>query len=164
MKKAGFTLVEMVVVVGVTGIIMAAITGVLLNSFKTKNRVNVADLVEQNGSMLIAELRKNVVNGVVSNCLGPSVKVLNKSDQGITTISCAGNKIASASGIPSVSVDLSGSNVTVDCTDSAFATCTTVGGKITKVVFTFTLSGGSAVAGPANFVEKEFVTEVATRD
>lgn len=163
MKKAGFTLVEMVVVVGVTGIIMAAITGVLLNSFKTKNRVNVADLVEQNGSMLISELRKNVVNGTVLDCLGgSSVKVLNKSDQGITTISCASNKIASSSASPAFSVDLSGSNVTVDC--AGFAVCTTVGGKITKVVFTFTLSGGSAIAGPANFVKKEFVTEVATRD
>lgn len=163
MKKAGFTLVEMVVVVGVTGIIMAAITGVLLNSFKTKNRVNVADLVEQNGSMLISELRKNVVNGTVSDCTGSSVKVLNKSDQGITMISCASNKIASASGIPSVSVDLSGSNVVVTGCDG-FVECVPNPGKVNKVKFTFTLSGGSAIAGPANFVKKTFVTEVATRD
>ncbi|MFA4827102.1 MAG: prepilin-type N-terminal cleavage/methylation domain-containing protein [Candidatus Shapirobacteria bacterium] len=162
MKKAGFTLVEMVVVVGVTGIIMAAITGVLLNSFKAKNRVNVADLVEQNGSMLISELRKNVVNGVLSTCVnGNKVTVSNKADQKDTEIECASSKIASKSAANTVY--LNGSNVIVSDCDT-FVECFNVGGKTTKIVFAFTLSGGSQIAGPANFVKKTFVTEVATRD
>jgi prepilin-type N-terminal cleavage/methylation domain-containing protein len=159
----GFTLVELVVVIGVTGIIMAVVTGILLDSFKTKNRINVADLVEQNAAFIGGELRKNVVNGVVQSCTANSIDIVNKSDFGETTITCANSKIASSSANPVFAVDLSGSNVVaLNC--ASFVQCEETGGKVNKVIFTYTLSGGSQVAGVANFVEKTFVTEVAARD
>lgn len=160
--KKGFTLIEMVVVVGVFGLLMAVVVGVLVNSFKAKNRVDLTSLIEENGRFVQAELRKNLLlaraNSLVCPVgVGTSVGFENNKDGQLTVIICDSAGIASESASP---VDLTGTSVTVDC--SNFVSCSA--GNSPIVNFNFTLSAGVVGGGAQSFASRKFEQGVVVRN
>ena len=154
----GFTLVEMIVVVGAIGLIMVSIVSIMGGAFKASNRTKWSDLIEQNGSFALAEIRKNILraDGTNLECGLNWVSFYNVNDGVGTTIICESNKIASRSGV--LSTDLTGVGVSVvDC--SNIISCPTG-----KVDFNFDLAAGLSEAGPENFVKKNFKTSVGVRN
>src|SRR3990167_7621516 len=58
----GFTLIEMIVVTAVMGVVIVGATWILLNTLKVKTITNYSEKVEGNGSFIIGEIRKNLLN------------------------------------------------------------------------------------------------------
>ena len=173
MKKQAFTLIEMVVVIGVLGIIMAVVTGILINSFRAKTRIDSEDLVSQIGAGVIGEIKNNMITAVGTGvtcssgsfAIGSTISFVNGNDGVITNLVCyEGTKIASESA--NGNFDLTASGVTVTgCHD--FARCNHYPGstdKISSVDFSFTLSTGNSAAGAEKFVERKFQSTVVVRN
>ncbi len=161
-KKAGYTLVEIIVVVASVGLIMTAMIGVILGSFRAQNRTKSDNKITENGSWIMNELRKNVFNsfGDQVECASDAKSVQIKSlvDGQITTLSCdqVNSKIASTSAVERV---LNNSEVTVSgCTN--FVTCEQVDDKVYGVTFNFTLE--STVEGVGS--SRVFSTKVTLRN
>lgn len=168
MNKRGFTLIELVVVVGVLGVVMAATSSVLINAFKANSRVKLTDRLSQDGNWALMELRKNIFSakGTTITCdLGSSAVSFENAQDGVgTTIFCdaENNKIASQSANRLINIDLinGGSEVTVDC--GSFAGCT--GSPTSSVTFKFDLSIGNSNAGSQNYVKRTFDSTVSVRN
>jgi type II secretory pathway pseudopilin PulG len=100
-KYYGFSLIEMVVVVGSVGIMIVAVISTILMTFKSQNMVKSNNKISENGRSILAELRRNVFNSDASTIScgvgGSSVIVTNKKDGGVTTLVCLGINIASNS-------------------------------------------------------------------
>lgn len=169
--KKGYTLIEMVVVVGILGIIMAVVAGILINSFRAKSRVDLADSAEAVGSRVIDQIKNNMIMAVGQGITcaltgdGSRITFASSEDGQVTTLACyEGSRIASesASGI----FVLTGSGVGVSgCYD--FARCELFPNstdKVSAVNFSFTLSTGSSAAGAEKFVNRKFQSTVVTRN
>jgi type II secretory pathway pseudopilin PulG len=162
--KSGFTLIEIVVVVGSLGIIVTAMVGVILGTFRAQNRIKSANKVMENGIWITNQLRKTVFNSqkdkIVCNPNGLSVVLKDNIDDSLTTISCdkTANKIASASATREYILNNSEVNVTncigfVVCEKDSF-------GLVTNVVFSFDL--GAVTAGVS--YNQNFKTSVTVRN
>jgi prepilin-type N-terminal cleavage/methylation domain-containing protein len=164
-KKSGFSLIEIIVVVSVMGFILTSITTVLVNSFKAKNKISLADKVEQNGSWILSEIRKNVVNisgdRIGYDPLDKSFLTLTK--EGIeTTIRCSNDKIASESANPA---RLSSDDVVVSgCGNFITTTTSPAMGNVTTLNIGFSLSAGRVEGGPTDYVSKYFTSEIRIRN
>ena len=101
MADRGFSLIEMVVVVGSFGMIIVAVISTILLTFRSQNKVNSNNKLGENGASILMELRRNIFNGdskrIVCGIGGTSVAILNKNGLVDTILSCAGGKIASVS-------------------------------------------------------------------
>lgn len=170
MNKRGFTLIELVIVVGVLGVIMAATSSVLINAFKANSRVKLTDKLSQDGNWALTELRKNIfgAKGTTITCVGSSAVSFENAQNGVgTTIFCdaENNKIASQSANREPqNIDLinGGSEMPVDC--GSFASCNGVPPAVSSVTFSFSLSIGNSAAGSQNYVEKTFNSTVSVRN
>ena len=174
MKTAkAFTLIEMVVVIGVLGLVMSAVMGIMVNVFRAKNRIEVTDNSEQIGGQLLNQLKEDVVtaSGVGMTCVTDGSSEANNLvyssavDGGVTTLSCVeGTGIASASA--NGTYDLTGSEVTVSgCND--FARCVPYPGssdRIESVNFSFTLSAGVSGSGAQTANSRKFQSTVVVRN
>lgn len=177
MKKAvpagrqGFTMIEIMVILAVTGVVMISVMGILSGTFKANNRVKWANKVEQEGTFVLGELRRNILNAKqITNCgIGSSVAFNNADDGDLTTIICdtANKKISSASAM--TTIDLTSSQVVVSGCDT-FVTCDTLpySGEVSNVKFNFNLSAGiTAAVGetspPENYVTRNFESSVTVR-
>ena len=166
--KRGFTLIEILVVVGIIGAVMIVVTGILVNSFRAKTRVNLADIMEQSGGLVLSELKNNIVtaSGMGMTCSGSSLVFTSTEDGGVTTLKCyEGTKIASESS--NGNFDLTPAKVVVsNC--SNFVTCTPFPDAVDrtiKVDFLFDLSTGDALApGQEKFVSRTFRSSVVLRN
>ena len=169
MKKKGFTLIEILVVVTVIGIVMTAITVIFINSFRAKSRITVADILEQSGSQVLAELKDKIIAAPADGipvCGGsgfPSstITLTSGEDGGETILTCVeGSKIASSSA--NGAFDLTPGNVVVSgC--SSFVTC--VEGDRTKTVsFQFSLTSKDPDAFGESLVTRVFNSNVVTRE
>ncbi len=164
-KRNGFTLIEMMVVVAVLAVIMVTVVSVLLNSFKASSRVDVADRIEQNGQYALNEIRNNFLtsNGLNVTCnTGDSITYMNQLDGNVNTLQCIeGGAIASVSATTTtnLTVGVSASN----CNN--FVTCeVTSTGMVTSANIGFTLSTGVPNSGSENYVSRSFTTKVAVRN
>lgn len=162
--KSGFTLIEIVVVVGSLGIIITAIVGVVLGTFRAQNRIKSTNKVMENGVWVTDQLRKIVFNSqrdkVICSPDGLSVELKDNIDDSPTTISCdkTANKIASASATKEYI--LNNNEVNVDSCNG-FVTCEKDStGLITSVVFSFDLGAVTAGVG----YSQNFKTSVALRN
>jgi len=123
----GFTLIEMVVVLGISVILMTAVGGVMTSSFRAKNSTLVQETVQNEAKLVMDQLKKNVFDAGVNTddffCpigVGTSISFNTKSD-GKTYLTCyEGVKIASESA--NGDFLLTNSGVSVRNCDS-FVTC-----------------------------------------
>lgn len=144
MKIKGFTLVEILVVVGSMMFIMTSIGGIMFGIFTSKSKNQAISKINQNGSWILSELKKNILNANSNgyngsdsnfNCpvgvFGNSVTITNIKNGEKTTISCLntvdGYKIASVSAKSvGTTVFLFQKNNDLQITDcSKFVTCST---------------------------------------
>lgn len=172
-NKVGFTLIETVIIVGVLGVIMVAVTSVLINSYRAKSRIEVADKVEENGVSVLRELKENVIiaTGVGMTCatnvsmVGSTLSIQNVNDGSVTNLICyEGTKIASESASGSFDLTTGGVKVT-GCND--FARCELFldsTDRINKVNFSFTLSSGDTSAPAENSRVRIFNSSVVPRN
>jgi type II secretory pathway pseudopilin PulG len=173
MKSRGFTLVETVVIVGVLGVILIAVTNILLNSFRAKTRVEVADRVEENGESAMREIRENVISAmsVGMTCAvnvssdGSTISLQSINDGEITNLVCyEGSRIASESAKGNFNLTSDEVRVT-GCSD--FARCELFPDstdRIDKVNFSFMLSAGNLSAQPEKSRTRSFNTSVVPRN
>lgn len=158
--KKGLSLIEVVVVAGLMMVLIGAVSGALLNTFRAKRRTRENEKIVQNGSRVQAELKRNILNslGETISCTNSSVTFTGLDGQE-TTLSCSGERIASASA--SRTVYITGSEVRCD----EFAvTCNQSGGRVNKVNFSYRLTVGQPGTGFENFVQQTFRTEVTVRN
>jgi prepilin-type N-terminal cleavage/methylation domain-containing protein len=163
--KIGFTLIEMVVVVSVLAVIMVTISSLLINSFKARNKINVSDVLEQNGSYVLSEVRNDFLNsdGKNADCGdGTQLTLISRLDGNQTVIQCnEGADIASMSATMTVKLN-HGVSVS-NCVQ--FVSCDTdADGNVTAINVGFTLSAGTAEAGVENSGSRSFQTKVAARN
>lgn len=167
MRQKGFTLIELVVVVGVLGVVMITISSVMINSFRAKNRVELTDKIERNGSVVLTELQ-NQISGATGDgmlCVGSTLTLVNATDGGTTNLICyEGQKIASASanGV----VDLTTSDVAVSGCDS-FVSCDLYPGSTDRVIqanMLIKLTIGDTNGGVSQYSARTFRTSVVVRN
>lgn len=161
--KKGFTLIEIMVVLAITGLIMASVMAILGGSFRVNNRNKWLGKIEENGGFALAEIRRNILdaNRILPCGVGSSVSFNNMDDGNLTTIVCEDGKIASVS---ANTIDLTASDVTVsDC--STFVTCDTLSSStVSNVNFSFTLGAGISGGEPQDYVIKKFESKVSVRN
>jgi len=63
----GFSLIEMVVVVGSFGLIIVAVISTILLTFRSQNKVNSNNKLNENGTNILMELRRNILNSDSEN-------------------------------------------------------------------------------------------------
>ncbi len=160
-KRNGFTLIEIVVVTAAIAIIMVAIIGVVVSSFKLQNQTKSSSKVVSNGNEILNELKKNVLNSNRENisCAenGLSVTLMNTYDGNLTTISCGGGNIASSS---ATTIYLNNREIIVtDCTN--FVTCSTLPSlEISDVNFKFGVGATTSGVG----ITQNFEVNITVRN
>jgi type II secretory pathway pseudopilin PulG len=158
-KKFGFSLIEMVVVIGSLGIIIVAVISTILLTFRSQNMVKSNNKISENARSIVAELRRNVFNGdsfsIVCGVGGSSVSIPAQKDGEITILKCLGGNIVLNT------TNLNSNEVTVfNCQN--FATCIYKVGtsEIASVQFDFGLRTITAGVG----VSQLYSTNVTTRN
>lgn len=175
--KKGFTLIEIVVVLTMMAIILAAIMGALVSTFRASNKVTVTNKVMENGNWALSEIRRNIINSKsidmqcpLSPGIGSSLAFTNINDGEVTTIICtppsSGQKGKIASVSARGSVDLTSANEVsvVDC--SQFVSCNTSDSSSVPIDanFNFKVSSGNPDASILEYVEKEFSSKISLRN
>jgi prepilin-type N-terminal cleavage/methylation domain-containing protein len=143
--KKGFTLVEIVIVTAAVGLIMIAMMGVVLGTFRSQNKGKSSSRVAENGTWILNELRRNILSSSskrISCISNQSIGFTNIDNGESTVLSCedvSGYRIASVSAEKGTLV-LTGSEVTVDC-GTAFVSCETLPSlEVSAVNFNFGLT------------------------
>lgn len=172
MNRKGFTLIEILVVVGILGVIMTTVVSVMLNTFKAKNRADVGNRLEQSGSYLQIALRRNVLNSssAAVECpdnggVGSSMTVINKVDGESTRIECSEVEASIASISASGTYKLSGMDVGVSGCNT-FISCQTLPetGNVESISFNFYLYSLSGNTSPDSYVKRRFENKVVVRN
>jgi len=166
MKKNGFTLIDVVVSLGVIVLVMTIISGVLMNTFKANTVVNITDVVERNGTFALMEIRRNIINSMkdgLSCPVGVGTSLTLIGDEGeLTRITCTeGGAIASAS---ANGVDLTDDDVRVIGCGNFVSCGTAPSTEISEVNISFGLEAGVEEAGKESYVSKDFKLSVTVRD
>lgn len=174
MKISGFTLVEIVVVVGVTAVVIVSMTAIMVQSFRAKTRLSWSDEIEAAGSWVVERLRTNILDAsgetmVCGPVAGSSFSYVSLKGGGETTTvvcddSAGNNQIASGS------ANLLKSNVrVVNC--NSFVSCDTMptidgGYRVTKVNLSFDLSPEVSLVPTTSpdYVSRTFKTSVVVRN
>lgn len=153
------------VVVASVGLIMTALVGLILGSFRVKNRNTAMNKVLENGTWIINELRKNTFNSfkdsiVCSEVDNLSIQIKNVQDGGLATLTCdqTNARIASVSATKQDILNNKGVEV-VNCNN--FAICEVdENGDFVGVSFNFGLR--SVVGGVE--AKQSFSTKVTLRN
>ena len=173
MKKGGFTLVEIVVVLAVTGVVIVSMVGIMVQSFRAKTRLSWSDEIEAGGTWVMDKLRNGILDasGETITCSPVGSDrfsyVSLKGGGETTTILCddgGNNRIASNS------ANLLKNNLRVtNC--STFVSCDTLpvadgGYRVTKVDLSFDLSADPALVPTTSpdYVSRTFQTSVVVRN
>jgi len=142
-NKKGFTLIEIIVVTGAVGLIMVALIGIVLSTFKSQNRTKAKNLVSQNGAWILSELKRDILTSssqkIRCGADNLSIGFTNLSNGEPTTFVCGSGKIASNSAHPATLNDIN--KVIVSC-GSVFVSCSTLpsSDEVSAVNFNFILT------------------------
>jgi prepilin-type N-terminal cleavage/methylation domain-containing protein len=170
-RQAGFTLIELVVVVGVLGIILVTMSTVLINSTRAKNRTAIIQNLDINGNRILDKIKYNLINADPTTIVcpvgpGSSVAFIDKMGVGdITTLSCSDvdGKVASASSARPDRQELNSDSVSVSGCGN-FVNCNIVGGDVQAVNIKFNLKAGDASSPNAiDSINRDFETSVTVR-
>ncbi len=120
-KSEGFTLIEIVVAVGVTVVMITSMINILLNSYRSSARSKALEKVEEEGSLVIKEIRRNLLAADAesitcpSGGVGDNISFVSRIDSQTTVLECAGGNIASraASLVPEQVITLNSVDVGV---------------------------------------------------
>lgn len=164
-KINGFTLIETLVVLGVSAILMVAVGSVMTSSYRAKNSSDMAETVQNEAQSTLSTLKNNVLDADSDNIscplsVGTSLSFITKSG-GFTTLLCdsvTGN-IASVSA-ESGWFNLIGNGVVAQNCDN-FVVCTlNESQKVATVDFNLDIGMTGGTAGSQFW---KFVSKVAIR-
>jgi hypothetical protein len=166
--KKGFTLIEILVVVAMIMVIMVSISGIMSGVFNSQNKNKASDLITQNGSWILNELKKNILNADSSghnfNCANDysNIQITSVKDGEISTIRCIeGNNIASESDRGAVNLVNNKELRLTGC--GSFVTCSTMtSSQLSNVIFNFDLSSGAE--GSLSETTKNFSIDLTLRN
>ena len=119
-KKTGFSLIELTVVIGLLTLLMLAISGVMLMSIISSNRIRSATKTKQAGSYVINQMQTMIRNArSIESCTAPSTMVINNIDGKSTTFLPESNgsytRIASNSGTYLTPDYIDAQNLSITC-------------------------------------------------
>ena len=163
-KKKGFTLVEIIVVVSSVGVIMMIVVGTILQTMKAQNRNDALSRLADEGNWILGELRRNIFNSngkITCRDGNLSVGLTSLYDGTETVLSCetlTNNRIASTSGSIVRTLNATDINV-INCVN--FAICeTTPDSDVSGVTFNFAI--GTTVSGVG--ASQSFSTTLTVRN
>jgi len=166
--KRGYSIVELVVVVGVVAGILAMIAGIMINTFKANNKTIMMQAVDENGSWAIEKIRQFVLStsGSTIECTSDGqvrVKCPGDDCDG-KGIYCKGVSFDTGDGvIRNETENLTKQNeVLVNC-DTFGVKCDEADGVVTGVGLSFYMYTGET-SSPSNFVGKTFNTKITLRN
>jgi len=168
--KKGFTLIEIVVIVGVLSLIMISLTSILSGVFNSQSKNKSNDNIDQQGNWVIEEIKKNLLNssGVGFTCpvgIGQSINFQNIKDGNRTILGCltsGGNySIASSSANSANLFTNNGSLQLTNCNE--FISCEILpSGEVSGVTVKFNLNTGDPLS--PTYVTKDFELKVTLRN
>ena len=113
--KNGFSIIELIVVVGLIALLGVAMSAIMLTTITSSNRVRTSTKIKQAGDYTIGQIQTLIRNARRAiTCTSPSQVTLENQDGGQTTISLSAGKIASNSAFITPD-DLSTTNYSLTC-------------------------------------------------
>jgi type II secretory pathway pseudopilin PulG len=161
MKKIGFTLIEILVVVGILGTVMIISGVVLTNTLRTGNRVVSSDEVETSGTYILGAMKQLILSSKpetlteLGSCSSSRLELVNRFDDSQIILECINGKISSNS----AQLHPDSIQVLNDCAN--FLSCDT-SGEFPVINIGFTLSKGEATDITKNF-KRSFESRVVMR-
>jgi len=148
-NKSAFTLIEILVVVGVLTVLVVSVGGIMGMTFKAKNSSEGNELLSSKAAYVLTELKRNILNANINqiNCWegnGKWVSFIAK-DNLMTTLKCDASQIASSSAENGTFDFLDNGIEANDCTD--FVKCNIENEKVKSVEFVLRLRAPDNVAG-----------------
>lgn len=119
-KKAGFSIIELVVVIGLIGLLAIAMSAIMLTTIVSSNRVRTLTKIKQAGDYAIGQIQTLVRNArsITSCSSSPDQLTIINLDGGQTTIYLTADRIASNSGVFLTPDDLHITGYSLDCEPS----------------------------------------------
>lgn len=164
-QAAGFTLIEMIVIISIAGIVSLIASGFLITMIGGSSKAEVVKEVRQNGNhalSLIGGLVLNSKSVVCPDMVNNRILTIKDIYGFSADISCLDNPdyyISSSSG--GLIVRLTGDNVAVS--QCSFL-CEHTGGRPSKVKIEFVVSQKAGSSKPSEKSSLKFQTEVATKN
>jgi len=152
MKKNGFTLIEILIVIGIFGILAFIGTNMFFTILKSSAKTRVLAEVKQNGNYAISVMERMVRNARSAECISGGVLITNP-DRDTTNFFCEGTKIASKSGVYLTSDKVAATGCNFSC----------AGTTPEVVTISFTLSQSGTTTRPEEEATIDFRTTVSLR-
>lgn len=158
-QRGGFTLIEILVVVGILGIIAVVGSNMFFSILRGSTKTKILQLVKQNGDYAISVMGRMIRNAKSVSGGGGSVTIINP-DEMSTTFSCSDNTIASNS------ASLISSEVEVANCSNVFTMLDIgeAGVRPAVVKINFSLSQAGTPARPEEQASIDFQTTVSLRN
>lgn len=155
MSQKAFTIVELLVIIGVMVVVLTSAGSIMVNSFKVQNSTELNERVSAKAVYVLGELKKNVLNARVETieCDGDSIRFTTQSG-GTTSLSCSespSSQVASVSANGTYNFLTEGIEAS-NCDN--FVSCELgTDGQVELVKFNLDLgmTSGNTVLGPWNF-------------
>lgn len=167
-SQAGFSFIELLVVVTLTVMLVVSASSVILTSLLSSGRANTVQTLKENGDYTMAQMTTLLRNAVKlqandsgQTCqTGMSQLRFQMPDRGVVTFGSASaggvTRIASGSGIYLTSTEVDVDSLTFDCVQSD-------DGLITTVSISFTLQKGTSSDRATEYGTQSFVSTVNLR-
>lgn len=176
-KKSGFTLLEIIVVIALLGIVGVMAVDIFFTSLRGGTKAETLKEIKQNGDFAISVMERMIRNAqeVTSTCDGssmPSITIRNP-DYYETTFECVWDLIEEVAYIASSSAAITSKNITLvrpgtpspDCTSADLTfTCSQTASKPETVSISFTLYQKGVTSRPEERASVTFETTISLRN
>jgi prepilin-type N-terminal cleavage/methylation domain-containing protein len=161
--SAGFTMIEMIVVVSILGLVAVMTSGFLLVSLTAAGKAEVTKEVRQNGNYALSVMEGIILNSRGVGCTSPNTVNVTDADGNLTTFLCQDNKISSISAVTGEIVNLTAPIPNLIVSGCDFS-CPETPGRPTKVHLRFIIGRGDPSSRPGEKASLEFQTEIVPRN
>ena len=162
-RRSGFTLIEIIVVVGILGIIMIMGSNLFFSILRGSTKTKILQLVKQNGDYAISVMERMIRNARSVNGGGNSITITNP-DGRTTAFSCSDLDGNGTNEISSNSARLISNEVKVENCSVFSITPGEVGVRPAVVTINFTLSQAAVTTRPEEQASVSFQTTVGLRN
>lgn len=161
MKKTGFTLVEILVTIGILGIIVVVASNLFFSLLKGSMKTKTLQTVKQNGTYAISVMERMIRNARgIETCTSAMKKIkITNPDMRTTEFDLTGPQIASNSGN-----FLTSNEVKVESSKVNQFDCVPGNGKPAVVTIQFSLSQAALANRPEEEASVTFQTTVSLRN
>lgn len=170
----GFTLLEIVVSLGILAMLGLVLTQSFVSSIRTNSKGDITQEVVQNGNFAVERISRMILNAaeISSSCTIEGVTSSDFSftnrDGGVTTLSCVTDsgvsRLASSSGQAVSYLTSDALTLGSTCDGALEFTCELIGDTTKKIYMTFSLSQKNATAGVFETSSSPFELTVTTRN